>query len=206
MVGGGTIGRDGAVSGETCRRGDGGRSQSLHSTDAVQAVRGVESKATPREGRQEGGNGKAMPRQSASEVTAVPARAKQGTDTWGRDWSWVEATVWTDRMLTALEHGVQGGCWFSLIDKVYRLETLRGGWQQVQSNAGAAGVDRQSVQQFATRTGFTRRRLRAILRKQEHRPGRGKCLADHQRWPNTFFAAQGLFTMTTAHAFASRSR
>ena len=44
--------------------------------------------------------------------------------------------------------------------------------------------------------GFVRRRLRAILRKQEKRPGMGKCFHDHLRWPNTFFAAQGLFTIT----------
>ena len=54
--------------------------------------------------------------------------------------------------------------------------------------------------------GFVRRRLRAILRKQEKRPGMGKCLDDHLRWPNTFFAAQGLFTITAARALASQSR
>ena len=46
--------------------------------------------------------------------------------------------------------------------------------------------------------GFVRRRLRAILRKQEKRPGMGKCFDDHRRWSNTFFAAQGLFTITAA--------
>jgi RNA-directed DNA polymerase len=46
--------------------------------------------------------------------------------------------------------------------------------------------------------GFVRRRCRAILRKQEKRPGQGRCLADHQRWNNAFFAEQGLFTMTAA--------
>ena len=30
--------------------------------------------------------------------------------------------------------------------------------------------------------------------------------ADHSRWPNAFFAAQGLFTMTEAHALACQSR
>jgi RNA-directed DNA polymerase len=54
--------------------------------------------------------------------------------------------------------------------------------------------------------GFVRRRLRAILRKQDKRPGMGKCRDDHLRWPNTFFAAQGLFTLTTARALASQSR
>jgi hypothetical protein len=42
-------------------------------------------------------------------------------------------------MLAALENGVKGGKWFSLIDKVYRIETLRAAWQKVRANAGAAG-------------------------------------------------------------------
>jgi len=59
---------------------------------------------------------------------------------------------------------------------------------------------------FKRMDGFVRRRLRAILRKQEKRPGRGICRDDHQRWPNTFFAAQGLFTMDAAWKLASQSR
>jgi RNA-directed DNA polymerase len=53
---------------------------------------------------------------------------------------------------------------------------------------------------------LVRRRLRAILRKQEKRPGRGRCLDDHKRWPNKYFATLGLFTLTEAHAKASQSR
>jgi RNA-directed DNA polymerase len=53
---------------------------------------------------------------------------------------------------------------------------------------------------------FIRRRLRALLRKQSNRPGFGRCLADHQRWPNAFFAAAGLFTLTEARRTASQSR
>jgi RNA-directed DNA polymerase len=53
---------------------------------------------------------------------------------------------------------------------------------------------------------FVRRRLRAVLRKHEKRPGMGVCREDHQRWPNQFFAAQGLFTMTAAWKLASQSR
>src|SRR6266508_2299516 len=53
---------------------------------------------------------------------------------------------------------------------------------------------------------FIRRRLRAVLRKQEKRPGMGVCREDHQRWPNKFFAAQGLFTTTAAWQLASQSR
>ena len=42
--------------------------------------------------------------------------AKQGGE--ARDWSWVEGSVWTDRMLSALGNGVKGGVWYSLMDKV----------------------------------------------------------------------------------------
>lgn len=58
---------------------------------------------------------------------------------------------------------------------------------------------------FIPLDGFIRRRLRAILRKQEKRPGMGRCYADHQRWPNAYFANLGLFTMTQARQ-ASQSR
>jgi RNA-directed DNA polymerase len=53
---------------------------------------------------------------------------------------------------------------------------------------------------------FVRRRLRAVLRKQDKRTGRGQSKADHLRWPNAFFASQGLFTLTTAFEHARHSR
>lgn len=65
--------------------------------------------------------------------------------------SWVEAGVWTDRMLAALENGVKGGKWFSLMDKVYAGRTLQAAWKRVAGNKGAAGVDRVSVERFAGR-------------------------------------------------------
>lgn len=51
---------------------------------------------------------------------------------------------------------------------------------------------------FRKLDGFIRRRLRALLRKQEKRPGIGRCLADQQRWNNAFFAAAGLFALYPA--------
>jgi RNA-directed DNA polymerase len=89
--------------------------------------------------------------QSEGQAPAVSVGTTQGAETRGRDWSWVEASVWNERMLAALENGVKGGRWFSLIDKVYRAETLRAAWQKVKANAGAAGVDGQSVERFAAR-------------------------------------------------------
>lgn len=43
--------------------------------------------------------------------------------------------------------------------------------------------------------GWLRRRLRAMLRKREKRPGYGLSKADSQRWPNRWFARQGLFSL-----------
>ena len=60
-----------------------------------------------------------------------------------------ERGVWTKNMLTALETGVKGNKWFSLIDKVVSPKTLGIGWQKVQRNAGACGVDGIRVGYFA---------------------------------------------------------
>ena len=54
--------------------------------------------------------------------------------------------------------------------------------------------------------GFVRRRLRALLRKREKRPGFGRTESDHWRWPNAFFAQHGLFTLQEAYVAASQSR
>ena len=48
-------------------------------------------------------------KQSESKAPAVSERATQGAETHGRDWSWVEASVWNERMLAALGNGVIGG-------------------------------------------------------------------------------------------------
>jgi RNA-directed DNA polymerase len=59
---------------------------------------------------------------------------------------------------------------------------------------------------FSSIDGLIRRRLRAMLRKQKHRPGQGKCRRDHEEWPNSFFADRGLFSMLQAHRQACQSR
>jgi RNA-directed DNA polymerase len=52
-------------------------------------------------------------------------------------------------MLAALHEGVKGNKWFSLIDKVQRLDVLELAWAKVRSNAGACGVDGITVEHFA---------------------------------------------------------
>jgi RNA-directed DNA polymerase len=59
---------------------------------------------------------------------------------------------------------------------------------------------------FAKLDAMIRRRLRALLRKQEKRPGPGICLNDHRRWPIAFFANAGLFALHTAWHTARQSR
>jgi RNA-directed DNA polymerase len=52
--------------------------------------------------------------------------------------------------------------------------------------------------------GWIRMRLRSILRKRRGGRGRGRG-KDHQRWPNSYFAAHGLFSLTSARAAVGRS-
>jgi RNA-directed DNA polymerase len=81
------------------------------------------------------------------ELPLVP-QGKQGGEVRAR-WAWTEGAVWSDRMLEALEKGVKGNQWFSLIDKVYSEKNLWAAWLKVQSNAGGCGVDGITVGRFA---------------------------------------------------------
>src|SRR5437667_10566075 len=88
-----------------------------------------------------------MTQQAAS---GVPDKATQGAEARRRDqWWWAEASIWTERMVSALGNGVKGGKWFSLVDKVIRPATLEAAWGQVARNNGTAGVDGQSIERFA---------------------------------------------------------
>jgi RNA-directed DNA polymerase len=81
-----------------------------------------------------------------------------------------EASVWTERMLSALVNGVKGGKWFSLMDKVFAPKTLAAAWAKVQANKGAAGVDGQSIGKFAAKAGLYLSELAAALRDGSYSP------------------------------------
>jgi RNA-directed DNA polymerase len=87
-----------------------------------------------------------------------------------RDFTWVEASVWTERMLSALGNGVKGGKWFSLMDKVFAPKTLAAAWKKVRANKGAAGVDGQSIERFAAKAEDYLAELSAALREGSYRP------------------------------------
>ena len=100
----------------------------------------------------------------------VLREAKQAGETRLGKWAWVERTVWTDRMLEALEQGVKGGVWFSLIDKVYRPETLRRAWQKIKANKGGAGTDHQSLEGFERDLERNLNKLHEELRTGSYQP------------------------------------
>jgi len=111
-----------------------------------------------------------MFRQTDPNPDPVPHGAKPAGEVRAR-WAWAEPSVWTERMLTALEHGVKGGTWYSLMDKVYDPRNLRAAFARVKkSGAKATGVDRQSIDAFEARLDERIARLTDDLRRGRYRP------------------------------------
>lgn len=107
-----------------------------------------------------------------NEVQPAPVSdtAKQAGETRPRKWAWVERSVWTERMLEALEQGVKGGVWFSLIDKVIRPSTLYAAWLTVKANKGSAGSDHQSIEAFGRELVRNLGDVEEELRSGQYRP------------------------------------
>jgi RNA-directed DNA polymerase len=77
----------------------------------------------------------------------VPPGDRQAEeDLWQRHKA--ERGVWSGPMLAALERGLEGKKWFSLIDKVSAERTLQLAWEKVRRNAGACGVDGITIGRF----------------------------------------------------------
>lgn len=95
--------------------------------------------------------------------------ASQGGEVRDR-WSWASRAAWTDRMLTALERGIRGDVWFSLIDKVWSERTLREAATRVIANGGAAGVDHVGVEQLEHVLESHLARLASDLKGGTYRP------------------------------------
>ena len=73
-------------------------------------------------------------------------------------------------MVSALENGVKGGRWYSLMDKVFAPDTLEAAWEKVRVNGGAAGVDRQSIERFEANEEQYLAELARALREGSYRP------------------------------------
>jgi RNA-directed DNA polymerase len=108
-----------------------------------------------------------MPRDS--QPSPVPSTATQDGSILDR-WSWAEPAVWTERMLTALEQGVKGGVWFSLIDKVFAERNLRVAASKVVANRGAPGVDHVTVEAFQNALATNLAKLATALQDGSYEP------------------------------------
>jgi RNA-directed DNA polymerase len=73
-------------------------------------------------------------------------------------------------MLAALDTGVRGGKWHSLIDKLYPIATLRAAFTQVRRNRGGAGVDHVSVERYESDLDANLERLSESLRAGTYLP------------------------------------
>jgi RNA-directed DNA polymerase len=84
---------------------------------------------------------------------------------------WAHRSVWTNRMLeTLLEDKVKGGKWHALYDKVHSELNLYTSARKVLRKKGAAGVDRQTVSDFAEHEREEVRSLQAELREGRYCP------------------------------------
>jgi hypothetical protein len=81
-----------------------------------------------------------MTRPTETKPATVPL-AQQAGDVPSR-WRWVKPWVWTLRMLTILEQGIEGGKWFRLFDKVFpsARQLVRDKRKNAQDRKGCFGL------------------------------------------------------------------
>lgn len=96
--------------------------------------------------------------------------ATRGGEALSTRWSWVEPSVWTERMLAALETGVKGGRWYSVMDKVWDRRNLRRSFEKVKAKKGAAGVDHVTVEAFERQLERQLEQVERQLRDDTYRP------------------------------------
>ena len=92
-------------------------------------------------------------------LSGVP-KAKQDREV-APQWAWTEAVVWTERMLATLERGIKGGKWFSLIDKVWKMENLQRAAAKVAEGKSPKKPDGRKCRQYAEQSA---RRLPTVQR------------------------------------------
>lgn len=99
----------------------------------------------------------------------TPKESQKGGETCF-EWKWVEAAVWTTRMLAALVTGLKGSKWYRLIDKVWSPKNLRSALEKVVRNGGSAGIDHQSVRWVHMRKEEVIAKLEREWRTGSYRP------------------------------------
>jgi RNA-directed DNA polymerase len=110
-----------------------------------------------------------MDQHETKPTQVMTAGSKCGVEIQGR-WDWVEGSVWTVRMLAALERGQAEQRWYSLSDKVWKEANLASALATVVANQGGSGVDGQTVKGLEKRRAETITRLSRELREGIYRP------------------------------------
>lgn len=95
-------------------------------------------------------------------VVATPKRAEEI--------AWMEASIWTPRMVEALQNGVKGGKWYSINDKVNRRENLQASYERTKRNKGTHGVDNISIKYFGKHLEENLNKLQEELNSGTYRP------------------------------------
>ena len=101
-------------------------------------------------------------------LPGVP-EAKQGREV-APQWAWTEASVWTERMLATLARGIKGGKWYSLIDKVWKMENLQSAVGNVVRNKSKHKPDGQRCWRYAEQADWRLPALQDKLQKGEYQP------------------------------------
>ena len=108
-----------------------------------------------------------MNEEGPAPVAATPQQVGEAHDRW----SWVEQSIWTERMLSRLgSTEEQDQVWFRLIDKVYAPGNLESAYMKVMRKKGSAGIDGQTIEQFAQAKETELALLHRQLRDGSYRP------------------------------------
>jgi RNA-directed DNA polymerase len=102
----------------------------------------------------------------------------------GKKWPRKKSLQKLQGRLRTLTRRTGGG---SLGEIIAQVNPILRGWHGYFRNSQRVGLSAPD--------GWLRRRLRALLRKRGKRPGYGLSEADSRRWPNRWFAVQGLFSL-----------
>jgi RNA-directed DNA polymerase len=95
--------------------------------------------------------------------------AKQGREVPPK-WEWTEAAVWTQRMLATLERGITGGKWYSLDDKVWKMENLQRAVAKVAEGKSPKKPDGRRCRQYAERSTQRLPQLQRMLQEGDYEP------------------------------------
>jgi RNA-directed DNA polymerase len=95
--------------------------------------------------------------------------AKQGREV-PPQWAWTEAAVWTERMLATLERGIKGGKWYSLHDKVWKLENLQRAVQKVTAGKSPKKADGRRCRRYGEQSAQRLPVLQRSIQSGQYQP------------------------------------